>query len=105
QELRAAKERAEQAAASKSAFLANMSHEIRTPMNAIIGFTHLLRRELSAPSQLDKLEKITASAKHLLGLINDVLDLSKIEADRLQLEEVPFSVLATLDRVRSMMAD
>ncbi|MBC7206277.1 MAG: response regulator, partial [Methyloversatilis sp.] len=54
---------------------------------------------------LDKLEKITASAKHLLGLINDVLDLSKIEAERLQLEEVPFSVLATLDRVRSMMED
>ncbi len=104
-ELERARIDAEAASRSKSTFLANMSHEIRTPMNAIIGFTHLLRRELTAPSQLDKLEKIAASAKHLLGLINDVLDLSKIEADRLQLEEVPFSVLATLDRVRSMMAD
>ncbi|MDY0055449.1 MAG: PAS domain S-box protein [Methyloversatilis sp.] len=104
-ELERARIDAEAASRSKSTFLANMSHEIRTPMNAIIGFTHLLRRELTAPSQLDKLEKITSSAKHLLGIINDVLDLSKIEADRLQLEEVPFSVLATLDRVRSMMSD
>jgi PAS domain S-box-containing protein len=103
-ELERARIDAEAASRSKSTFLANMSHEIRTPMNAIIGFTHLLRRELTAPSQLDKLEKITSSAKHLLGIINDVLDLSKIEANRLELEEVPFSVLATLDRVRSMMA-
>ena len=104
-ELERARMDAEAASRAKSTFLANMSHEIRTPMNAIIGFTHLLRRELKAPSQLDKLEKITRSAKHLLGIINDVLDLSKIEAERLQLEEVPFSVLATLDRARSMMAD
>ena len=104
-ELERARIDAEAASRSKSTFLANMSHEIRTPMNAIIGFTHLLRRELKVPAQVDKLEKITGSAKHLLGIINDVLDLSKIEADRLQLEEVPFSVLTTLDHVRSMMAD
>lgn len=104
-ELERARIDAEAASRSKSTFLANMSHEIRTPMNAIIGFTHLLRREITVPGQLDKLEKITGSAKHLLAIINDVLDLSKIEADRLQLEEVPFSVLTTLDHVRSMMAD
>ena len=104
-ELERARIDAEAASRSKSTFLANMSHEIRTPMNAIIGFTHLLRREITVPGQLDKLEKITGSAKHLLAIINDVLDLSKIEADRLQLEEVPFRVLTTLDLVRSMMAD
>ncbi len=104
-ELEHARMDAEAANRSKSTFLANMSHEIRTPMNAIIGFTHLLQRDLTQPAQIEKLEKITASAKHLLGIINDILDLSKIEAERLVLEETPFNVLSTLNHVCSMMTD
>lgn len=82
-----------------------MSHEIRTPMNAIIGFAHLLQAQIQQPSQKDKLDKIIASSKHLLGLINDILDLSKIEEKRLTLEERPFLVSATVDHVCSMMTD
>lgn len=100
-----AKIRAEEANQAKSVFLANMSHEIRTPMNAILGFTHLLEREVKDANQLDKLQKIRSSSKHLLGLINDILDLSKIEAQHLSLETVPFTVGATVAHVRSMMTE
>jgi len=86
-----AKEAAESANRAKSAFLANMSHELRTPMNAIIGLTHLLARNNTDPRQRDKLAKITSSANHLLQLINDVLDLSKIDADRMTLEQTAFT--------------
>ncbi|CAK0742392.1 two-component system, sensor histidine kinase and response regulator [Gammaproteobacteria bacterium] len=100
-----ARERAEAANRAKSAFLANMSHEIRTPMNAILGLTHLLQRSQPTPEQAERLDKIDAAARHLLSIINNILDLSKIEAGRLELEETDFSLGAVLDHVYSLIAD
>lgn len=96
--LEAAKARAESASQLKSIFLANMSHEIRTPLNAIIGFAHLLRTELRDPSQGTKLARIDLSARHLLGIIDDILDISKIEADHLVIETEPFVLVAVLQQ-------
>ncbi|KAB2970606.1 response regulator [Zoogloea sp.] len=97
-----AKAAAEATSRAKSAFLANMSHEIRTPMNGILGMTHLLRRHDDlTPRQAALLDKIMVSAKHLLGIINDILDLSKIEADKLTLEETDF---ALADVIHSSLA-
>jgi signal transduction histidine kinase/HPt (histidine-containing phosphotransfer) domain-containing protein/ActR/RegA family two-component response regulator len=96
---------AEAATRAKSAFVANMSHEIRTPMNAILGLTHLLRREGVSPHQAERLEKIDSAARHLLSILNDILDLSKIEAGKLHLEEVDFSLAAVMDQVRSMIRE
>ena len=100
-----AKEAAEAANRSKSEFLANMSHEIRTPMNAIIGLSHLLRRNLTEPHTLEQLGKINAAAHHLLNIINDILDLSKIEAGKLQLESTDFEVERVIDNVINLVRD
>ena len=104
-ELAAAKLAAEQASLAKSTFLANMSHEIRTPMNAIIGLSHLLRREVSDPRPLARLDKIGNAAQHLLGIINDILDLSKIEAGKLALDHIDFSLDQVLLGVADMVRD
>ena len=104
-ELTDARNRAEAATIAKSAFLANMSHEIRTPMNAIIGLTHLLRRDIKVPTQLDRLGKVDDAAHHLLAIINDILDLSKIESGKLKLERADFALDPMLTRGCSLVAD
>jgi signal transduction histidine kinase len=104
-DLALALDRAEAANSAKSVFLANISHEIRTPMNAIIGLTHLLRREVVAPRQRQWLEKVGNAADHLMGIINDVLDLSKIEAGKLTIEQTDFELAPLLNRTVALVSD
>ncbi len=104
-ELTLAMAQAESANVAKSAFLANMSHEIRTPMNAILGITHLLTKESPTPLQADRLHKIGTAAQHLLSVINDILDLSKIEAGKLQLENGDFLLRDVLDHVGALISE
>jgi len=100
-----ARDAAEAANRAKSAFLANMSHELRTPMNAIIGLTHLLADEIQEASARSQLLKVTEAAHHLLQILNDVLDLSKIEAGRLTVEQVEFTPQRVLDHAIDLLAE
>ena len=102
-ELVLARDAAEAGSRAKSAFVANMSHEIRTPMNAIMGLTHLLRRDATDPAAVGRLDKVSDAAEHLLQVINDILDLSKIEAGKLELERVDFSLRAVLARTLALV--
>ncbi|MCJ2122463.1 response regulator [Methylobacterium sp. J-077] len=98
--LRQAKEAAENASRAKSSFLANMSHELRTPLNAIIGFTRLVMRrarDVLPQKQFENLEKILTSSEHLLSLINTILDLAKVEAGRMEVKASTFALEPTLD--------
>jgi signal transduction histidine kinase/CheY-like chemotaxis protein len=100
-----AKIQADAANVAKSAFLANMSHEIRTPMNGIVGMANILRREGVTPQQAKRLDTIDASAQHLLSVINDVLDISKIEAGKFELEEAPVVVSSLMANVSSILSE
>ena len=96
----AAKEEAVAASISKSDFLANMSHEIRTPMNAIIGLSQLMRESDLTPKDMDSVQKILGSSKMLLGIINDILDYSKIEAKKLIIDKQPLDIEDVLSQLR-----
>ena len=99
-----AKEAAETANQAKSEFLANMSHEIRTPMNAILGFSELLRTQMAASKERNYLDAISSSGRTLLTLINDILDLSKIEAGKLELQYEPVSVARVVDEIQKVFS-
>jgi PAS domain S-box-containing protein len=104
-ELECAKQSAEAASVAKGSFLANMSHEIRTPLNAITGMAHLIRRGGLSEQQQGRLDKLETAGEHLLEIINAILDLSKIEAGKFNLEEVPLRVEEMLGTVATMVSE
>ncbi len=103
EDIRRAKEMAEDATRAKSEFLANMSHEIRTPMNAIIGMSHLALQTALDNKQRNYIEKVNRAAESLLGIINDILDFSKIEAGKMSMEQVDFRLEDVLDHVANLI--
>jgi len=102
-DLEATREAAEAANRAKSTFLASMSHELRTPMNAIMGMTDLALRHTEDPKLKDQLGKVIQSSRHLLSVINDILDISKIEAERLKLEQTTFKLGEVLENLISLI--
>ncbi|MCB5183984.1 response regulator [Methylobacillus gramineus] len=104
EQLRQARDAAEEATLAKSMFLANMSHEIRTPMNAVIGLAHLALKTELTPKQRDYLGKIHSAGMSLLSVINDILDFSKIESGRMDLEQIEFSLDQVLNSVTNTLA-
>ena len=104
-ELRAARDRAEEMARVKSDFLANMSHEIRTPLNAVIGMSHLALRSGLDGRQREYVDNIQRAGQHLLGIINDILDLSKIEAGMMTVERTGFRLETVMSQLANLVAD
>lgn len=102
-ELEKARKVAERAVIARDAFLGNMSHEIRTPMNAIVGFTYLLGQTNLDEQQLEYISSVEKAGQNLLVLINDILDLSKIESGKLVIEAAPFSLKDTLKHVHDLL--
>ena len=104
-ELAAARDAADAANRAKSSFLANMSHEIRTPMNAILGMARVLRRSGVTAEQAGKLDKIDTSGRHLISLINDILDLAKIDAGKIVLEQRDFRLADLLQTIDALIGN
>ena len=104
-EMEVQKANAEQSSRAKSTFLSNMSHDIRTPMNAIIGYTNMIQKEKNLPPKTrEYLEKIEASNKHLLALINDILDMSRIESGKMELDPDKYDIIQAMREVRDLFA-
>ncbi len=105
EQLRLARDKAEAATRAKSAFIANMSHEIRTPMNAIMGVTYLMQQGPLLPGQVERLRTVQEAAEHLLDIINNILDLSKIEAGMFTLNQEDFDLPSLLHKAVGLVAD
>lgn len=103
--LRRARDAAESASRAKSAFLANMSHELRTPMNGVLGMIEIAKRRMSDGKGLEQLDKAKLSAERLLGVLNDILDISKIEADHMVLEEQALRIVEVIDHLDATLGD